>query len=752
MSGSWPSFDFWLLRSAAGGGLLLLVTWALMQTCRQPAWRQRLGEWGQAAALLMAVLVCAPAWLALPALPAEAPAQAEATLPPGAVPHDRTLAEADSPPSPPLLTVPGDAVVASAAIDLEAGANDPLATQPQAANALTAAHAGDLAQAVASSPVHKPVASEPFVPAQAESSHNLDVRPIVNWLGSAYLIIAWIFLCRWLLSHVALWRLLRGARRAPAEINLLFRTMARGRLSRPRLLVARRLKVPISCGLWRPTVIVPESLCASDARNMLRWVFAHELTHLERRDAWACQLAGLAQIVYFYVPWFWWLRRQVRLCQEYIADAAAARAARQPEDYAQFLLHFAAAPATPLAATGVFGNSSDLFRRVTMLVESRMRVQRSCPRWWSLATAGGLLALALLVSGVSLQGREVAAAGADVSVAFNPVPQKAATNPLPKKDEPAQREQAQQPGIGFQDRGQNLDPQQMQEQMQKMREETFRNLGQFQGQAFQRGGFGMAGFGHDGRLGVLVQKPNETLIEQLNLPKGEGLVVTSVTANSAAAKAGIKPHDILLEFNGKPVADEPSKLVHIIQDLKANTPIDAVVLRKGKKETVKGISLPEKQAGQPMFGGAGAGGFRFGGQGFGGAQAPPAPVVPRFGGENAFPGVQQAPAFGGRAGGNNTVITTNFRTGNQFITRHQEGSLIITATGTVDDGKSKVSQIKVQDGHESNTYEAVDKVPEQYRAKVKNLIETNEKSNTRIEIREPKDKEKEEPKEKEKDK
>ena len=76
----------------------------------------------------------------------------------------------------------------------------------------------------------------------------------------------------------------------------------------------------------------------------------------------------------------------------------------------------------------------------------------------------------------------------------------------------------------------------------------------------------------------------------------------------------------------------------------------------------------------------------------------------------------------------------DFRTGNQFITRHQEGSLIVTVTGTVDDGKSKVSQIKVQDGNESNKYEAVDKVPEQYRAKVKNLIETNEKSNTRIEL------------------
>src|SRR5206468_3694536 len=247
---------------------------------------------------------------------------------------DRASADADSPPlRASLPIVQEDAVAASATMDLEAGANDSLQTQSQAGNALTAAEVGEPADAGASASVNEPVPGEPFAPAQAEPGRNLDVTPIVDWLGSAYLIIAGIFLCRWLLSHVALWRLLRGARRAPAEINVLFRTVARGRSSRPRLLVSRRLKVPVSCGLWRPTVVVPESLCASDARDVLRWVFEHELTHLERRDAWACQLAGLAEIVYFYVPWFWWLRRQVRLCQEYIADAAAARAACHPADY-----------------------------------------------------------------------------------------------------------------------------------------------------------------------------------------------------------------------------------------------------------------------------------------------------------------------------------------------------------------------------------------------------------------------------------
>src|SRR5713226_7256833 len=100
-------------------------------------------------------------------------------------------------------------------------------------------------------------------------------------------------------------------------------------------------------------------------------------------------------------------------------------------------------------------------------------------------------------------------------------------------------------------------------------------------------------------------------------------------ADSAAAKAGIKEHDILLEFNGKPVANEASRLIHTMQDMKAGTTVDAVVLRKGKKETIKGIILPESKHMAQGFGAM---------PGFQGFNANPmqavpmVPVAPRLGG------------------------------------------------------------------------------------------------------------------------
>ena len=52
MNDLWTSAGVWMLRTALGGGLLLLVTCVVMRWTPQPARRQRLGDWGILAALL----------------------------------------------------------------------------------------------------------------------------------------------------------------------------------------------------------------------------------------------------------------------------------------------------------------------------------------------------------------------------------------------------------------------------------------------------------------------------------------------------------------------------------------------------------------------------------------------------------------------------------------------------------------------------------------------------------------------------
>src|SRR5438105_2294151 len=62
----------WWLGTAIGGGLVLLAGCVLMLSARQPATRQRLGEFAVLAALLVAGLRLMPSWLPVhwPATPA----------------------------------------------------------------------------------------------------------------------------------------------------------------------------------------------------------------------------------------------------------------------------------------------------------------------------------------------------------------------------------------------------------------------------------------------------------------------------------------------------------------------------------------------------------------------------------------------------------------------------------------------------------------------------------------------------------
>ncbi|WP_347244408.1 PDZ domain-containing protein [Thermogutta sp.] len=91
-------------------------------------------------------------------------------------------------------------------------------------------------------------------------------------------------------------------------------------------------------------------------------------------------------------------------------------------------------------------------------------------------------------------------------------------------------------------------------------------------------------------IGVVVEEVPEALRAHLDLPKEQGLLVTSVAKDSPAEKAGIKLHDILLEASGKPLAT-PNDLVSVVQE-KKDQPIEIKLFRKGKTETVKVTPAP----------------------------------------------------------------------------------------------------------------------------------------------------------------
>lgn len=59
-----------------------------------------------------------------------------------------------------------------------------------------------------------------------------------------------------------------------------------------------------------------------------------------------------------------------------------------------------------------------------------------------------------------------------------------------------------------------------------------------------------------GTLGIETQDLTPEIAQLLETPPGKGAVVTRVQANSPAGAAGLKPGDVVLEVNGKPVQNE----------------------------------------------------------------------------------------------------------------------------------------------------------------------------------------------------
>lgn len=83
-------------------------------------------------------------------------------------------------------------------------------------------------------------------------------------------------------------------------------------------------------------------------------------------------------------------------------------------------------------------------------------------------------------------------------------------------------------------------------------------------------------------IGAGCDPVSDTLKAQLNLQAG--LVVADVLADSPAAKAEIKPHDILLRFGDAKLTDV-RQLVELV-DKQGAKAVDVVLLRGGKEQTV----------------------------------------------------------------------------------------------------------------------------------------------------------------------
>ena len=88
-----------------------------------------------------------------------------------------------------------------------------------------------------------------------------------------------------------------------------------------------------------------------------------------------------------------------------------------------------------------------------------------------------------------------------------------------------------------------------------------------------------------GWLGVYIQDVNKKLASSLGLKKPQGALIAQVEDDSPAAKAGIKPGDVVIEFNNRNIV-EASDLPHTVGLIKPGESVLATLVRNGKHREV----------------------------------------------------------------------------------------------------------------------------------------------------------------------
>jgi beta-lactamase regulating signal transducer with metallopeptidase domain len=703
MSVPWAAVDYWPVRIALIGGAVLLAGRLVLALTRQPARRALFGTAAVVAALLVIPLSLLPSWLPV------------------------TVATA----APETAAIPGPSATVS--------------TEPPGETAKIGPSNRGLVFLSPTDSDNRPAplpANDLPAPSPERNAAATSPSPSFTWWTIAlavYGTIAGLLLVRLAVGQIVLARVWRSSRPAPDWAERLFGQLAEPLCPRAGLRVSARPAGPVCFGVFRPRVVVPATLLATGDEPALRAVLSHELGHLSRRDPLTGWLLGLARAVYFVWPWLAGLRREVRLAQEYLADADAARASA-PADYAELLIRMTRARPAPLGAAGVRGPSSELYRRVTMLLRSSGRVEKRCPRRWAVAVGGGLTALAVAAAGIYVQPRSAVAAEPKpvAKDADKPDPLKEAIDSLKKNLEgnpelvkqldelikairegrPAQPTvgglpkrtpravapiarpgQIEQPDLDKEiDQAQELIRRYLEAMTARMQAGGFQEPGVFIGPPGAMRPFGRVS---GGRLGVRVEKPSDVLASQLELPNGQGLVCVDVPADSPAGKAGIKPNDILLEVAGKPVPNNRDEFVKGLKEVKPDTPVDIVVMRKGKKETLKGVKLPEaKEIPDIAFPG-----LDFQGPGI---LAPP-PVFPRPASDLPEVGRNSKVVVG--PGETARVEQVN----DAFTVFYTKNGIKVTISGSKDaDGVPKAESIEVEADGKTTKAESIDKLPKEY--------------------------------------
>ncbi|MHC4213408.1 MAG: M56 family metallopeptidase, partial [Planctomycetota bacterium] len=175
------------------------------------------------------------------------------------------------------------------------------------------------------------VSPESTTPIKSSPNVKIENRVPAITTADSHLSIRTVLMIGWLIGvTISLVRLITGWRRmrriVTGAIEVKDDSLAAASLRLrhvPRILVTEKEISPFVFGIIRPCIVLPKVLMNKDQAEALSAVLAHESAHLHRRDLLTGWILAICELIYFFHPILYFVKRNIliereKACDEYV--------------------------------------------------------------------------------------------------------------------------------------------------------------------------------------------------------------------------------------------------------------------------------------------------------------------------------------------------------------------------------------------------------------------------------------------------
>ena len=185
------------------------------------------------------------------------------------------------------------------------------------------------------------VTNEPPVLTDSSDIAGSDIDVKIRW--QVYVMVVWLVvmvaLFSWAIERFRKLKKFHTGESSGADLPQWFRPLLAETAKKlnlrklPEIGLSRNVCSPVVFGTFRPVLVLPAATVNHLSRKRMEHILLHELAHIKRGDLLVNTFYMLLQIVYWFNPLLWLLRRKLQHLRELCCDATVARILRDETVY-----------------------------------------------------------------------------------------------------------------------------------------------------------------------------------------------------------------------------------------------------------------------------------------------------------------------------------------------------------------------------------------------------------------------------------